>query len=456
MSSLEKTLHDVDSEDAGGVDTNTNVLTVVHHIRQDAVGVRRALVAGPPLVLGRGRGELGAGNLDDPLLSRAHCEVKLNDQGVEVRDAGSLNGSFVNGQSFTRTALREGDILGLGNILLLLHRAPRSFTPRPHPRLIGGSAKLSRLLEDVDRVAPRQTTVLVQGETGVGKELIAQEVHLASGRQGRFVAVNCGAMPEALLLSELFGHTRGAFTGADRERTGLVQAAEGGTLFLDEIGEAPPGLQVALLRLLQEQEYRPVGSSQVHKADVRFVAATHRDLSVLVAQGQFREDLFGRLRWALHVPSLRERPEDIPLLARHFVRQHAGRPLDIHRSLMLLMLRYRWPRNVRELDAWIERLCVEQSDADCLRPSDWIQLAVSAQEPSLAAAPVQAAAAAPLTDRSVKPSAESLRQLFFAVNGNVKALAGRLGVSRNTLYRWFKEYEIDPDALRSGGVDGLG
>ena len=236
MSSLEKTLHDVDSEDAGGVDTNTNVLTVVHHISQDAVGVRRALVAGPPLVLGRGRGELGAGNLDDPLLSRAHCEVKLNDQGVEVRDAGSLNGSFINGQSFTRTALREGDILGLGNILLLLHRAPRSFTPRPHPRLIGGSAKLSRLLEDVDRVAPRMTTVLVQGETGVGKELIAQEVHLASGRQGRFVAVNCGAMPEALLLSELFGHTRGAFTGADRERSGLVQAAEWGTLFLDEIG----------------------------------------------------------------------------------------------------------------------------------------------------------------------------------------------------------------------------
>jgi two-component system, NtrC family, response regulator AtoC len=230
--------------------------------------------------------------------------------------------------------------------------------------VIGASAAMREVLDLAGRVAPYPSTVLLTGESGTGKEAVARAVHRASPRSERpFVAVNCGAIPEALLESELFGHERGAFTGADRAREGLVEEAEGGTLFLDEIGELPLPLQVKLLRVLQERTLRRVGGAGERPVDVRVLAATARDLVQEVRQGRFRDDLFYRINVVqIHLPPLRTRPEDIPLLAEHFLRRHATRlglevpPLP--RTLFPVLAGYTWPGNVRELENVLERALV--------------------------------------------------------------------------------------------------
>jgi two-component system, NtrC family, response regulator AtoC len=230
--------------------------------------------------------------------------------------------------------------------------------------VIGASAAMREVLDLAARVAPYPSTVLLTGESGTGKEAVARAVHRASPRAARaFVAVNCGAIPDALLESELFGHERGAFTGADRAREGLVEEAEGGTLFLDEIGELPLALQVKLLRVLQERTVRRVGGTGERAADVRILAATARDLVTEVREGRFREDLFYRINVVqIHLPPLRTRTEDIPLLAEHFLRRHAERlgisTPSVPRALLPLLAGYTWPGNVRELENVLERALV--------------------------------------------------------------------------------------------------
>lgn len=230
--------------------------------------------------------------------------------------------------------------------------------------IVAHSAAMREVMQLAARVAPYPTTVLITGESGTGKEAIARVVHQASlRRDGRFVPVNCGAIPENLLESELFGHEKGAFTGADRARDGLFAEADGGTLFLDEIGELPMALQVKLLRALQERKVRPVGSASEREIDVRVLAATARDLIGMVQAGEFREDLFYRINVLhLHLPSLRARAEDVPLLAEHFGRRHAVR-LGLNAepfppALMPILAAYPWPGNVRELENVIERALV--------------------------------------------------------------------------------------------------
>jgi two-component system response regulator GlrR len=216
----------------------------------------------------------------------------------------------------------------------------------------------------IDRVADVDTTVLVLGESGTGKEMVARAIHERSGRSaGRFVAINCGALAESVLESELFGHVRGAFTGAVSAHRGLFEEASGSTLFLDEVGELPLATQVKLLRVLQEREIRPVGASESRRVDVRVVGATYRDLAREVERGTFREDLYYRLNViSIMVPPLRERPEDIPALVQHFIKTHArrmGRAVErIERDALELLLRYSWPGNVRELENVIERAIV--------------------------------------------------------------------------------------------------
>jgi DNA-binding NtrC family response regulator len=230
--------------------------------------------------------------------------------------------------------------------------------------IIGESAGIRRVLDLVRRVAPSDANVLVLGESGTGKELVARSIHRASGRaDGPFVAINCGAIPAELLESELFGHVKGAFTGATATTEGLIREAHGGTLFLDEIAELAPGLQVKLLRVLQDREVRPVGGKQVFTVDVRFVAATNRDLEELVAGGRFREDLFYRLNViGIEVPPLRERGKDVRLLADHFVALHArklGKKIRvIAPDLAQFLERHAWPGNVRELENLIERAVI--------------------------------------------------------------------------------------------------
>lgn len=230
--------------------------------------------------------------------------------------------------------------------------------------MVAESAAMKAVLDRIRRVAPTRATVLVLGESGTGKELVARAIHAQSDREDRdFVAVNCAAIPEGLIESELFGHEKGAFTGAVTKHGGLVEAAHGGTLFLDEVGELPAAAQARLLRVLQESEVRHVGSSQVRKVDVRVIAATHRDLPAMVTEKTFREDLYFRLRVLdIRLPPLRERGEDLEALARHFlgkVCQRLGRPLIRLRPDALAAIRaHAWPGNVRELENAIERAVI--------------------------------------------------------------------------------------------------
>src|SRR6266478_710400 len=230
--------------------------------------------------------------------------------------------------------------------------------------IVGDSAALARILKQVETVAPTGSTVLIRGETGTGKELIARALHELSPRKGRtFVKLNCAAIPTGLLESELFGHERGAFTGAIAQKVGRFELAHGGTLFLDEVGDIPPELQPKLLRVLQEQEFERLGSTQTIRVDVRLVAATNRDLAEMVAARTFRSDLYYRLRvFPLPMPPLRDRQEDIPTLVRYFVQKHARRMNrtveTIPSETLDLLIRYSWPGNIRELENLIERAVI--------------------------------------------------------------------------------------------------
>src|SRR5215470_13348003 len=230
--------------------------------------------------------------------------------------------------------------------------------------IVGESLALKRILEQLKTVAPTDSTILILGETGTGKELIARAIHnLSARRENTLVKVNCAAIPTGLLESELFGHEKGAFTGAIRQRIGRFELAHRGTIFLDEVGEIPLELQTKLLRVLQEREFERLGSSRTIKTDARLVAATNRDLARMVEEREFRADLYYRLNvFPLTVPALRERPEDIPLLVRHFVQQFARRMKrtieTIPSETMNAMVGYSWPGNIRELQNLIERAVI--------------------------------------------------------------------------------------------------
>jgi DNA-binding NtrC family response regulator len=273
---------------------------------------------------------------------------------------------------------------------------------------------------------------------------VARAIHDLGGRSGNFVAVNCGSLSDGVVHSELFGHAKGAFSGAGAQRAGLVESARGGTLFLDEIGDASPSLQASLLRLLEQREFRRVGSDEVVASDARIVAATHASLADEVAGGRFRQDLFGRLeQWVITVPPLRERPEDVAALAVHFARAAAGREMKLSRSLMVALLRARWPQNVRQLRAVVAQAVVECDGADELRLSDAMSKRLSSVHDAHEGAPVS-----PPEVRPQRPSARDLRDQLVALNCNISAVSQALGVSRNSLYRWIEEAGIDLDALR--------
>src|SRR5467141_439721 len=235
---------------------------------------------------------------------------------------------------------------------------------RRFEQIIGSSSALEAVLEQIERVAPTDSTVLIQGETGTGKELIAGAIHNLSTRSGRaFVKLNCAAIPLDLLESELFGHEKGAFTGAIAQKIGRFEMADKGTLFLDEVGDIPPALQPKLLRVLQEQEFERLGSGRTHKVDVRLVAASNRNLVKMVARGQFRSDLYYRLNvFPILLPALRERSEDIPALVTHFVKlfsRRMGKQVDsIPPETMAAFQSYSWPGNIRELQNLVERAVI--------------------------------------------------------------------------------------------------
>jgi DNA-binding NtrC family response regulator len=287
--------------------------------------------------------------------------VALSDHGTvsDAVDALRLGAADVLGKPFHASVVEQALARLLGEVMP--GAGPR---PTPGAAVIGEHPAMRLVLERVAQVADTEASVLIRGETGTGKEVVARLVHGASGRRaGPFVAVNVSAIPEALAESELFGHVRGAFTGADKARTGRFVAAEGGTLFLDEIGEMPRGVQAKVLRAIQERVVTPVGASEAIPVDVRIVAATHRDLEGMIAAGTFREDLFYRLDVVpIEIPPLRERRQDIPALVEHFrveVNAREGRSVPgVALDVMQRLGAYDWPGNVRELENLVERLVV--------------------------------------------------------------------------------------------------
>ena len=307
------------------------------------------------------------------------------------------------------------------------------------PGLIAQSPAMQAVLDLVERVAPTDATVLIQGESGTGKEVIAKAVHHASPRAARpFVAVNCGAVPETLLESELFGYVRGAFTGAAGGKLGLFEEAGGGTLFLDEIAEMPATLQVKLLRALQSGEVRRLGATQTATIDVRVLAATNGDLATRISQGSFREDLFYRLNVIqVTLPPLRDRREDIPALAEHFLARAAaklGRTLRLSPAALERMLRYPWPGNVRELENAIERAAI-LSRSETVEPDDL---------PPHVSAGLQLGPSPALPRQVTLAEAERAHILttLERFGRNHSGAAEALGIGRTTLWRKLKEYGI--------------
>ncbi len=312
--------------------------------------------------------------------------------------------------------------------------------------IVGKSEALRRVLEQVETVAPTDSTVLIYGETGTGKELIARAVHNLSSRQSNgFVKLNCAAIPTGLLESELFGHERGAFTGAISQRIGRFELAHRGTMFLDEIGEVPLELQPKLLRVLQEREFERLGSTRTLRTDARLIAATNRDLETLVSEQKFRSDLYYRLNvFPVRVPALRERPEDIPLLVRHFVQQFSrqiGKAIDtIPSETMMTLIKYPWPGNIRELQNVIERAVILTKGPVLNIPSDGLRVSNTNLIPPAPAAASQSAAASGgshnmrtvLDDAERQQIVAALEQTGWTVAGPNGA-AARLGMKRSTL-----------------------
>jgi len=332
-------------------------------------------------------------------------------------------------------------------------RLERQVAETTGPDLIGRAAGMQRVLAAIDKLAQTDVGILVLGESGTGKEVVARAIHLASPRRARpFVALNCGAIPESLIDSELFGHAKGAFTGAATARPGVFVEATGGTLFLDEIGDMPLGVQARLLRVLQDHEVRPVGGQGTRPVDVRVIAATHVDLQKAVDAGTFRTDLFYRLNVVtLILPPLRDRKEDLPLLIAHFLRKHGGDPPpQLAPAAFEALVGYDWPGNVRELENTV-------LGALALRQGDEISVAALPRRVLEQARP--AAPAAPEVDVEL-PLAEAkhraqvaferayLERVLRQTDGNVAEAARRTGVDRSNFRRLLHRHGIDPASYR--------
>jgi transcriptional regulator with GAF, ATPase, and Fis domain len=298
----------------------------------------------------------------DPTVSRIHAELEIGAHGLWVRDLGSTNGTFVDGLRVINAHVPGGSRVRLGGAELLAEQEVENtialWAEDTFHGLVGGSVSMRELFTRLARISPHNESVLIRGETGTGKELVARAIHEASSRaDGPFIVVDCAALSESLLEAELFGHARGAFTGAVSARAGALEAAEGGTVFLDEIGELPISMQPKLLRALESKTIRRIGETQHRTIDVRFISATHRDLLTMLNANEFREDLYFRLSvLPVVVPALRERREDIPLLAVHFLRRAGGTGDPLAPNVLRALSDRPWRGNVRELRNFVERM----------------------------------------------------------------------------------------------------
>lgn len=410
------------------------VLTIVHHTDSEMVGLRTVVGTGG-VILGRSPRACLPGAFEVKKISREHAAVCIEHGRLVVADLGSRNGTRVNGEAVQRAELGPGDVIEIGGVMLLHTTGPATIAETSHPNILGVSWPIVRMLDEIARVAPSEHVVTLIGETGTGKELVAEAIHHQSGRPGELVAINCGALAEGVLESELFGHAAGSFTGAAAAREGLVAQAEGGTLFLDEVTSTPLRLQTVMLRLLENGTYRRVGSNEELRADVRVIAAAQPDIAESTGSGRFREDLWFRIsRRLIELPALSKRREDIPLLARHFARSIIP-DAELTPALSLALLRAPWSGNVRELRNIVERIAEASPDALLSDTS----IVPSASRPASSRPP------APIRQRRPKrarPSKETLERVMAEAKGEVSAAAKRLDVDRKTIYRWLDAHGL--------------
>jgi transcriptional regulator with PAS, ATPase and Fis domain len=430
-----------------------------------AGGMRVALRELDEIVIGRGTeralerttadGKRSAAlRVADRQMSAAHARVEREGDGWVVRDAGSTNGTTVRGAKVERAELADGDVIELGQTFFLFAEIA---APKKTGDLDGASLAtaaglatldpaLAARLDRLQKLAASPVPVMLLGESGTGKELLARAIHSLSQRPGPLVAVNCGAIPETLAESQLFGHLKGAFSGAVRDEKGFVRSADGGTLFLDEIGDLPAPSQAALLRVLQEGEVVPVGATRPVQVDIRVVSATHQPLDAMVESGKFRKDLFARLAGFSHeLPALCDRKMDLGQILGSLIGDDTApsgtirfRP-DAARALV----RYDWPLNVRELKQALAASSV-LAEAGLIALEDL-------------PAPVAAAASAPWEAHDAAGDAgdEALRQEVIAklkaAKGNVTQVAREMGKARQQVQRWVRRFGIDPEAFRDEG-----
>ncbi len=387
----------------------------------------------------------------DKWMSSRHARIEPSFGRWVLTDTESKNGTIVDGHTTKRAVLTDGSLIELGHTLFIFFErmsieaeAPGilELTPNEGPLgfttlMPGWAGELQRLRQ----IASSEIPMLIEGESGSGKEVLARAIHGQSGRGGAFVPVNCGALPDNLVESELFGYKRGAFSGAQQDHDGLVRAANGGTLFLDEIGDLPPSSQAALLRVLQEREVMPVGGTRAVPIDLRVVAATHRDLDDMVAEGSFRHDLFARLAgFRVTVPTLADRRTDLGILigalhGRMFPPDHPGFDIDAAR----LLLRYPWPLNVRELEQALATAQVLAGN-EAIRAEHLPDTVRTGRPPG---------APRPLV---LNENDQKVRDQVVAAlrehQGNVSAVARALDKDRKQIQRWIKRFGLDPGSYR--------
>ncbi|UJR85619.1 sigma 54-interacting transcriptional regulator [Sandaracinus amylolyticus] len=385
--------------------------------------------------------------LSDPSVSRRHFQVTLRQHEVRVDDLGSTNGTFVQGVRVLSAILAPGSLVQVGNtaIRAIPIEQPVHIALSEKTRfgaLLGTSVEMRRVFALLERVSPSDATVLIQGETGTGKELVAEAIHAASPRADQpFVTFDCGSVAPSLVESELFGHVRGAFSGAVRDRLGVFEAAHGGTLFLDEIGELPLDLQPKLLRALESRQVQRVGENRWRAVDVRVVAATHRELAAEVNRGRFREDLYFRLAVVpVHLPPLRARGEDLPMLIAHFW-QRLGRGAQPPAELVARLASRAWPGNVRELRNAVERAALLGGVESLGAPSPIAKASVPASSPFDPA----------ILDLPLTEAQEKMEELFTRAyleraltksGGSVSGAARAIGTNRRYVQRLMKRYGI--------------
>jgi DNA-binding NtrC family response regulator len=374
--------------------------------------------------------------VEDPTVSRRHVELTVLHEGVLVADQGSKNGTRLNKRRVTRELAVAGDTITIGKTKLRVSAVEESRRGRGEFRKFGGfvtrSPKMEAILEKLERIATGGTSCVIEGETGTGKDVLARAIHEASPRRDApFTVVDLAAVSRDLLESQLFGHTKGSFTGAVRDQIGAFEASDGGTVLLDEIGELPLELQPKLLRVLETRRVKRLGDSEERAVDIRVLAATNKDLRQMVQEKAFRPDLLFRVAVsAVHIPPLRERPEDVALLARHFIRALGGDPAHLTRAAEEALELYSWPGNARELRNVMERSLL-LAPGRAIAPADLF--------PQVSALPVPG--------RSFREAKEQVlldferlyvKELLERYGGNVSQAARAAGLTRNALYALMK------------------